>query len=579
MKKSLLFAASFSAIAFAGYSQGNILSTNATAEQVMQGNYTPSTYQASNVIDDPATIAQEISSRISPDSLHAYLEGLRVFQNRNTGSDTVSNTKGIGAARRWIYSKFQQFSAANENRLIPSFLQFDYNVCSMLQHKNVFAVLPGTDLSDKSIVIVEAHMDSRCADNCDTACLAEGMEDNGSGTALVMELARVMSKYSFKHTIVFTTVTGEEQGLVGAGAFATYCKNKGIKIKAVLNNDVVGGIMCGATSSPPGCPGHNSIDSTHVRFFSFGGFNSPHKQLSRFIKLQYKEMALQHATVPMGIHIMSAEDRTGRGGDHIPFRSNNFTAMRVTCANEHGDADVSKPGYADRQHTSGDILGVDTDADMQIDSFFVDFNYLSRNAVINGNALAMAALGSVTPDFYLTSPAPGKVKVHITDQQQYQHFRVGVRMNSNNDWDTVYAFTGATEFTFDVNKDSSYAISVASVDGKGVESLFSKELMINTEVKDATAAYPGVELMQNRPNPFDEKTIISVLVTKQLAPKKAFISIADVAGKEIKRLDIQLKEGVNEVLYEHGYNASGSFTYTLVIDGKPTESKRMIFAN
>ena len=128
--------------------------------------------------------------------------------------------------------------------------------------------------------------------------------------------------------------TGEEQGLYGAQAFANYAKAKGIKIKAVLNNDVIGGIICGYTSSAPSCPGYGDLDSTHVRLFSYGSFNAPCKGLSRFIKLEYKENLSSLVAVPMGINIMSPEDRTGRGGDHIPFREGGYTAMRFTAENE-----------------------------------------------------------------------------------------------------------------------------------------------------------------------------------------------------------------------------------------------------
>src|SRR5690606_24046638 len=238
---------------------------------------------------------------VSTDSLFSYLLALQSFQTRNTGSDTVSATKGIGAARRWIYSKFEEFSNQSGNRLIPSYLQFDQAICDQPQHRNIFAVLPGADTSDKSVIIIEGHMDSRCAGLCDTACLAEGMEDNGSGTALVMELARVMSRYTFNQTIVFLLTVAEEQSLAGATAFANYVKGKGIKVKAVLNNDVVGGIVCGQTASPPSCAGLNAIDSTHVRLFSYGGFNSPHKGLVRFTKLEYNEQLRPHVAVPMDI--------------------------------------------------------------------------------------------------------------------------------------------------------------------------------------------------------------------------------------------------------------------------------------
>lgn len=558
--------------------QTNIISTNSLAEQLMLGNYDPASYMPLTVINDPASISQGINNEINPDSLKSYLEILATFQNRNTGSDTMSSTTGIGAARNWVYSKFQQFSGLNQNRLIPSFLKFDLAICSMNQHKNIFAVLPGADTTDKSIVLVEGHIDSRCSVLCDISCLAQGMEDNGSGTALVLELARVMSKYSFNHTLVFLITIGEEQGLYGAEAFADYVKTKGIEVKSVFNNDVIGGIICGQTSSPPSCPGLNDIDSTQVRLFSFGGFNSFHKGLSRYIKLQYKELLLPIVRVPMLISIMTAEDRTGRGGDHIPFRQHSYAAMRFTSANEHGDASNSV-GYTDRQHTSADILGVDTDSDLVLDSFYVDFNYLSRNAVINGVAAGMIGISPQTPDFTVTSDT-NSYTIQITGQTQYLKYRIGVR-SLTNDWDTVYTLTGSLSASIPANPGSTYYVSVASVNGNDVESLFSREqiarplvLGIN-EFKEET----GLELLQNKPNPFDESTMISVKINKAGSYKSAFIKITDIHGKLVRSLPISLKGDIAEVLYEHGYNASGIYTYTLVIDDKEIESKKMIFTN
>lgn len=567
-------------IAVNALAQTSMLNTNTAAEQIMLGSYNPAIYSASTIISDPAIISTDINNRISTDSLLSYLEGLRIFQNRNTGSDTLSASKGIGAARRWVFDKFQQFSSQNENRLVVSYLQFDLNVCNITQHRNVMAVLPGSDTSDKSIIIIEGHMDSRCAVLCDTACIAEGMEDNGSGTALVMELARVMSKYTFKNTIVFITTIGEEQGLVGAEAIADYAVAKGIKIKAVLNNDVIGGVMCGKTSSPPSCPGFNEIDSTHVRLFSFGGFNSMHKQLARYIKLEYKEMLLPAAVVPMGIHIMTDEDRTGRGGDHIPFRRNGFAAMRFTSANEHGDANVTAPGYDDRQHTSDDILGVDTNADTIIDSLFVNLNYLARNAVINGNAAAMAAQGVKTPTFNFTTIAGQQatdLSISITDPANYSKYRVAIR-TTGNDWDSVYTFN-TNKCTIANMPQANYIVSVAAVDNNNIESLFSAEQMGKLSVQNQTNTHRNIELLQNVPNPFDEKTMISVKVNSNIQYKEAYINITDIQGRIIKRLSVNLQPGINEVIYEHGYNATGTYGYTLVIDGKPIQTNRMVFAN
>lgn len=579
MKHFLLFLSAL--ISVISLSQNNMLITNSTAEQILSGNYNPTDYQASTVIDDHNDIIQGIENEINPDSLMEYIIKLATFDNRNTGADTVSLTNGIGAARRWGYDKFMEFSAANDNRLEVSYFQFDQLICSQPQHRNVFAVLPGTDTSDHNVIVFEGHLDSRCQGVCDTACVAQGIEDNASGSALVLELARVMSKYTFKNTIVFMLTIGEEQGLYGANAFSLYASNNDFPIKAVLNNDVIGGIICGETSSGPSCPGLNHIDSTQVRLFSYGSYNSLHKQLSRFIKLQYQEELLSIVSVPMLLSIMNNEDRIGRGGDHIPFRQDGFNAMRFTSANEHGDAS-NGVGYSDRQHTHNDVLGVDTSGNMIVDSFFVDFNYLARNAAINGVGGAMIAIGPKTPEFDVTTSnvSGPEITVHITDQTQYSTYRVAVR-STTNDWDSVYTITG-TVGTITPPVQTTYYISTASVDSDGIESLFSYELLIDFDelgLAEPPQYDQPFELLQNKPNPFDETTTISVRTVKDFNYQDAFIVIRDVQGKEVERLPIDLSNEVNEVIYEHGYGHVGVFLYSLVVDGIEISTKRMIFAN
>ncbi|MEO5641886.1 MAG: M28 family peptidase [Bacteroidia bacterium] len=576
MRKLLL--AIFICISVPFSAQTNIISTNPLAEQVMLGNYNPATYQASTIRNSPDSISRGILAEISPDSLKSYIISLASFGNRNSGSDTVSSTFGIGASRRWIYQKFSEFSAANENRLLPSYLQFDELICTSAQHRNIFAVLPGLDTSDKRIIIIEAHMDSRCEGLCDSLCIAQGVEDNATGTALVLELARVMSKYSFNHTIVFVAMMAEEQGLYGAEAFADYTLQKGILIKAVQNNDVIGGIICGQTSSPPSCPGNGNIDSIGVRLFSFGAYNSFHKGYSRFIKLEYKEMINPYTVVHTDIRIMSPEDRTGRGGDHIPFRQHGYPSMRFTSANEHGDANVTSTSYNDRQHSYRDTLGMDTDNDQVIDSFFVDFNYLARNAVINGNAAAMAAIGPKTPDFLLTV-SDSDLIIHVTQQTQFNVYRVGVRTLSN-DWDSVYTFTGMLDDTIDVPPATNYYVSICSVDTNGIESVFSREYTTTpVGITEYQQLNPGITLLQNRPNPFDEATYMIFQVDKIPAYKKASMRITDLSGKIVREIPVDLQQGINEVLYEHGYGASGILLYSLVVDGRVISTKEMIFAN
>ncbi len=572
-------------VVYCGYSQipSNIKSTNPLARDIMLGNYDPDDYAPDEIITSPTELVQAIKNGISTDSLQSYLTQMSLYQNRNTGSDTVSSVYGMGAARRWVFSKFEEFSAQNDNRLINSYIQFDQDICGMGQHRNVITVLPGMDTTDSSIVLIEAHLDSRCEDICDVNCLANGMEDNGSGTALVMELARVMGQYSFEHTIVFMATTGEEQGLFGANAFAQYAENEGIAIKAVLNNDIVGGVICGETSSPPSCPGLNDIDSTQVRLFSQGNFNSRNKQLTRFIKLQYEEELLPFESVPMTLTIMSAEDRQGRGGDHIPFRQRGYAAMRFTSANEHGNANVSDPDYHDRQHTTNDVLGIDTDGDMMVDSFYVQFNYLARNAAINATAATMAAIGPETPEVE-AGRIGDSILVTIHDPLNYGKYKILHRTTSSNDFEAIYTLEGDT-ITFIPELPGGDVVSVAAIDEDDVESLFSEESLTPTIVgseepqqQPLESEHP-IKLLQNRPNPFDESTYISFIVEEEWPYKEAFIVVSSFEGKELKRFEVEVQKGLNEVLYFHGFNAVGTFIYSLVIDGEIIDSKQMIFAN
>ncbi len=559
------------------YSQTNLVCTNIYAEQVMKGNYNPLNFFPPIIINNPDSIVSIIMKEISPDSLHADLDILTTFHTRNTGSDTLSDSTGIGAARRWAFQKFSSISANNNNRLIPSYLQFDTTICGSPQHRDIFAVLPGADTTDKSVVIVEAHIDSRCKVLCDITCLAQGIEDNASGTALVLELARVMTKCVFNRTIIFLLNIGEEQGLYGASAFSHYAQQQSIQIHAVLNDDIVGGVICGNTSSPPSCPGYANIDSTNVRLFSFGGFNSPHKQFARFVKLEYKEEVLPYTSVPTEIQIMSAEDRTGRGGDHIPFRENLFTAIRMTSANENGNANTSSVSYHDRQHTSEDILGLNTDLDPELDSFFIDFNYLFRNSIINANGISMAAIGPLTPGLIVTLIDDTTVAVTIIQQTQYHKYRIGVRTLTN-DWDSVYTFSNSLTDTIVLQDPNSGIYSVASVDSNGIESLFSEEVLVSiVGIKSPDYSINGIKLLPNTPNPVDEQTIISIISDKDFKNKSAFVSIHDINGKEITRIPLEIHRGVNEVLYNHGFHASGIFTCTLYINGEKNNSMKMVF--
>ncbi|MDD5570134.1 MAG: M28 family peptidase [Bacteroidales bacterium] len=333
MRKTFILAALLFFISgYISFAQTNMKVSNPIAEQILLGNYNPANYTPSVIINNPDSIIQGIIFRISKDTLFKNLLKLQSYKNRNTGSDTIASTNGIGAVRRWLSGEFQKTSAKNENRLVVSYLDFDATISGKTKHRNVFAVLPGLDTTDKSFIIMLSHFDSRCESNTDTGCAAPGIDDNGSGTVMTLELARVMSKYAYNHTIVFAELTGEEQGLYGAKAMANYCYNKGMKILACINDDIVSGTICGQTASPPGCSPPGSIDSTTLRVFSFSTANdsnqvSPFKQLARYTKLQQIEVINPLINPKMEIEMQILEDRVGRGDDHQPFRQKGYVAI------------------------------------------------------------------------------------------------------------------------------------------------------------------------------------------------------------------------------------------------------------
>lgn len=564
---------------FSGNSQTNIKFTNQLAEEIIKGNYNTEDYTPDSLITHPSAIIENLIENVSAFQLKDYLIDMQEFHTRNTGSDTLITGTGIGAARDWAHQKFESFNEENKDRLIVSYLQFDQNVCALNQHKNIVAILPGIGESKEELVIIEAHFDSRCGVVCDTDCFAQGMEDNASGSALVLELARVMSRLSFDRTIMFMLTVGEEQGLVGADAMAIYCENNNIPVRAVFNNDVIGGVLCGETASPPGCPSLNHVDSINVRLYSFGGGNSIWKGLARFTKLQYHENLRELMEVKPIINIMSGEDRVGRGGDHIPFRRKDFAAIRFTSANEHGDADVHS-GYTDRQHTTDDILGLDTDNDSVIDSFFVDFNYLKRNALLNANTASMAAMGPQTPKLISVDPIADGFSIEIDDPYDYNHYRIGLRTVTN-DFDTIYTTNQkATSITGFNPSNGIHYLSVAAVDEFGIESLFAGETVSFFNSVEDIDSEPNLELLQNRPNPFDDQTSIAVWVGEPISYRTAEIEVIKPFGTIIYKSEIRLDQGMNEIWYDHRNHhfSSGLLYYRLVVDGKHIQTRSMVYA-
>jgi len=583
MKKSILFLI----LILQGFiisAQYNMEFSNPEAEAVFFGNYDPEDYAPSLIINHPDSLLYGIVNDVSKDTLYHYLEHIDSYHNRNSGSDTISETNGIGAVRRWIHKKLKEVSEQNENRLLVTYLTFDADICGQYEHRNVIGVLPGLDTTNKEIMVIEGHYDTRCEGVCDTACYSPGMEDNGSGTVLVMELARVMSKYAFNHTILFTLTTAEDQGLYGAKALAWHLWQNDLEVKAVLNNDVIGGIICGNTSSPPSCPYPDHIDSTHVRIFSKSSWDdssavSPHKQLARYIQMNQVERINPLLETPMVINIIISEDRTGRSGDHIPFRERGYTAIRFCSQNEHGNGAGIPP---DRQHTTTDILGVDTTVppDDIIDSFYVDMGYLRRNSIMNGVNLGLLAISPPSPIPVFT-PIPHGVTIQTQGADTlYKHYRVGVRSKGTGtlNFDTVLTFQNTTSLVIDyLPEDIECYFSVANVNN-GVESLFSPEYTtMIVGINEIQQLASQISLYQNQPNPVTRATEFVILSQKDQTENSTCIIIYDLMGREVKRLNLTLKKGKNSIRFQNDIGLNGVYFYSLLLDNQIIKTRKIVF--
>jgi Zn-dependent M28 family amino/carboxypeptidase len=276
-------------------------------------------------------------------SIENYIRTLTNFGTRSTLSDTLSNTRGIGAARRWIHKEFNNISNNCNNCLEVSYLSeifkagFNPRIKEDIQITNVMAILRGSVYPNR-YVIMTADIDSRVTDVLDAQKDNPGANDNASGMAGVLEAATILSKYTFPTSIVFIGLSGEEQGLLGGTTVAKYAKNNNWDILAVLNNDMIGNIE--------GVDG--IIDNSTFRIFSepvsnletererawhrvYGGeVDGPSRQIARYID----KLTDQYCT-NLDAKMIYRLDRFGRGGHHKPFNDEGFPGVRIMETHEN----------------------------------------------------------------------------------------------------------------------------------------------------------------------------------------------------------------------------------------------------
>jgi hypothetical protein len=334
----------------------------------------------------PAIAADDPGSGVSDARLKADVERLVSFGTRHTMSDQVSKTRGIGAARRWGEAEFRKTSKACGNCLtivLPERMVTGARIPTPTRLVNVVAIQRGTERPN-DVVIVQGHIDSRVSDVMNFTADAPGANDDGSGTALVIEAARVLSQRKYPTTIVYALLSGEEQGLHGGQLLADYAAEQGWTVKAVLNNDIVGN-SCGSDGyCEPGVvrvfsegPRADLDDKTRADQRRNGGENdSPSRNLSRWVDTIDSE-GLQ-------VRPIWRADRMGRGGDHLPFLDKGYPAIRFSVGVEDYDHQ-----HQDLRVENGVKYG-DTIDEM-------DFPYLAKVTALNVRALDRLARAPLPP--------------------------------------------------------------------------------------------------------------------------------------------------------------------------------------
>ncbi len=330
----------------------------------------------------PERVLGGLAAQVSAPRMKAIVEKLVGFGTRHTLSSQADPKRGIGAALLWSQSEFK---ALGLDVVTPSEVMTNDRAPNGVKITDVIAIQRGTERPN-DVVIISGHIDSRGTDVMNSTADAPGANDDGSGTAAVIEAARILSKRKFAGTIVYAALMGEEQGLFGGKVLANYAKAQGWNVIANLNNDIIGN-SCGSDgvcddktvrvfSEGPRWQGHEDLAASQR---SLGGENdSPSRNLSRFLD----SLAERVPAIGLDVRQIWRNDRFGRGGDHTELLNAGFPAVRLTVAVEnynqqHQDVRVEK----------GIIYG-DTVAAM-------DFPYLAK--VTRLNVAALAAIASAPP--------------------------------------------------------------------------------------------------------------------------------------------------------------------------------------
>jgi acetylornithine deacetylase/succinyl-diaminopimelate desuccinylase-like protein len=410
---------------------------------------------------DIANIVREIDAR----TIERTIRKLVSFGTRNTLSEQNDPNRGIGAARDWLYAEFQKAAGQSNGRMTVEKQTFEQpkaaRVPQFTMLTNIVATLKGTQSeSEKRMYVVSGHYDSMCASPTDAKCDAPGANDDASGTAAVLEMARAMAKYKFDATIVFMTVPGEEQGLLGATHFAEEAKKGNLDIEAMFTNDIIGSSLGGngvrdrhtVRVFSEGVPSNETTQEATTRRSVGGENDSASRQLARFIK-EVGERYVQR----MRVSLIYRRDRYGRGGDHQPFLERGFAAVRFTEPNENYN----------HQHQN-----VRTENGIQYGDLpeFDDFNYIADVVRVNASALASLALAPARPKAATLSSAQSndtELRWEANKEPDLAGYEIVWRDTTSAVWTNSSAVGNVTTATMKGMSKDNYFFGVRAIDKDG----------------------------------------------------------------------------------------------------------------
>jgi hypothetical protein len=427
---------------------------------------------------DPALRA--LIKQIDPDRIHATILRLTQFGTRHTSSSQTDLVRGIGAATAWVTEQMQAIAATSNGNMTVQQQTFVQPVSNRIPVPttitNVIATLQGTASPDR-FYVVTGHLDSRVTDVLDFTSDAPGADDDGSGVACVLELARLFATHQFPGTIVFATVAGEEQGLYGSTFMAKQMASAGNDVQGMFSNDIIGASHSFDGNKPnpftvrmflEGIP--SNVTSSQVALMqSVGGENDGlSRQLGRFVN----SVAPFNLT-GMNIRLIWRRDRFLRASDHVSFQGQGYAAARFTEPRENFNHEHQNTQVVDGVQL-GDLID------------FVDFDYIARVTGVNAAALwGLASSPSTPKNAQIHTTPPGTfsgsnlttMDWKANPETNLSGYEVVMRETTDSDWTEVLPVGNVTSVTLDISKDN-VQFGIRAVDQSGNRSPAASPLAV-----------------------------------------------------------------------------------------------------